>query len=126
MSTTNTRDGPKSLRCHCRHQANWPGADHATTSPGLISARSAPKKAGGKDVTDEDGLLVTHAVGDELHRVIRERHHDVLRLAPPRFPKYSPWPKVDLSTHWLKPTLPAEGAHTAGREEAGYDAIAPA
>src|SRR5712692_9817872 len=105
MSTMNTRAGPKSCADISAMSPTGPAPITATTSPALISARSAaknpvermsPTNMACSSVTPAGiGSIVWSARGTTTYS----------DCPPPRPPKYSPWPKVALLTHWLNQPL---------------------
>src|ERR1700680_3563386 len=82
------------------------------------------EEAGGQDVADEDGLFVGHALGDELHRMVGQWHDDVLGLAAAEVTEVFTVAEGGLADALVEPSLAAQSAGAAGREEARHDAVA--
>ena len=73
--------GPQEPRRLHGEQAHRAGAEHHHRVPGLDVAHLRALVAGGKDVAEEEHLLLVHVVGNLHGPHVREGHAHVLRLA---------------------------------------------
>ena len=105
MSITYVRAGPNSCADIVAIKPTGPAPTTATTSPALISARSAPKKPVAR--MSPTKIACSSLMRDGIFSIVLSAFGTTTYSAwpPPSPPKYSPWPKVALSTHWLNQPL---------------------